>query len=348
MRLAPALILVASAALLSAGEPSDSFEPVLVHLGSLTLKPSAFLELIGMSRSATTADSVSTHFGNIPLEDTPGESLGSPRHSRLMLKGDVPAGPFHFSAYLESDFLNFTPGQSPYRWRHYWGQAQIGNWEILGGQTWSLLRSNRVGTGMDAMNTDVIDPAYHVGLIGSRLRQIRVSRTMGIYKAAVAWEGVGNFVAKVVRDTERQHYELAGFGGRTGRGGVAASAVAGLTPRLRLVTQAYWSQRAAYEALAVVPVGVNGVSTLEGIEAQIKKNLEVYSYGGLVYAARGDASGNRLVRQWTAGVNQKVSLPSLRSGLLMSLQYSYLDRAIWAGKEGVMNFLMYRVRYTFN
>src|ERR1022692_1698330 len=126
MRLAPALILIASATLLSAGEPSDSFEPVLWHLGSLTLKPSAFLELIGMSRSATTAGSVSTHFGNIPLEDTPGESLGaprhsrlmlkgdvtpgeslgSPRHSRLMLKGDVPAGPFHFSAYLESDFLN--------------------------------------------------------------------------------------------------------------------------------------------------------------------------------------------------------------------------------------------------
>jgi hypothetical protein len=265
-----------------------------------------------------------------------------------MLKGDLPAGPFHFSAYLESDFLNFTPGQSPYRWRHYWGQAQIGNWEILGGQTWSLLRSNRTGTGMDAMNTDVIDPAYHVGLIGSRLRQIRVSRTMGIYKAAVAWEGVGNFVAKVARDTERQHYELAGFGGRTGRGGVAASAVAGLTPRFRLVTQAYWSQRGAYEALGVVPVGVNGVSTLQGIEAQVRKNLEVYSYGGLVYAAQGAASGNRLVRQWSAGVSQKVSLPSLRSGLLMSLQYSYLDRAIWAGKEGVMNFLMYRVRYTFN
>src|ERR1039457_3985840 len=308
MRLAPALILlIASAALLSAGEPGDSVEPVLVRLGPLTLNPSAFLELIGMSRSATKADSVSTHFGNIPLEDTPGESLGSPRHSRLMLKGDVPAGPFHFSAYLESDFLNFTPGQSPYRWRHYWGQAQIGNWEILGGQTWSLLRSNRVGPGMDAMNTDVIDPAYHVGLIGSRLRQIRVSRTMGIYKAAVAWEGVGNFVAKVVRDTERQHYELAGFGGRTGRAGVAASAVAGVTPRFRLVTQAYWSQRAAYEALAVVPVGVNGVSTLQGIEAHIKKNLEVYSYGGLGYSARGEGAGKRVGRQWAGGGNPKGS-----------------------------------------
>lgn len=348
MRFPPALFLVASARLLSAGEPIDTFQPVLVHLGPLTLKPSAFLDLIGMSRSATTADSVSTHFGNIPLEDTPGESLWSPRHSRLMLKGDLPAGPFRFSAYLESDFLNFTPGQSAYRWRHYWGQAAIGKWEILGGQTWSLLRSNRAGTGMDAMNTDVIDPAYHVGLIGGRLRQIRVSRTMGVYKAAVAWEGVGNVVAKIVRDTERQHYELAGFGGRTGRGGVGASAAAGLTPRLRLVTQLYWSRRADYEALGVAPVGVDGGSTLEGIEAQLRKHLEVYSYGGLVYAAQASASGNRLVWEWTAGLNQKVSLPSLRSGLLISLQYSHIGRAIWAGKEGVMDYLMYRVRYTFN
>jgi hypothetical protein len=348
MKFAPFLLLGAGATLLAASEPIDTFQPVLVHLGPMTLQPSAFLDLIGMSRSATTADSVSTHFGNIPLEDTPGESLGSPRHSRLMLKGDLPAGPFRFSAYLESDFLNLTPGESPYRWRHYWGQAAIGNWEILGGQTWSLLRSNRVGTGMDAMNTDVIDPAYHVGLIGSRLRQIRVSRTMGVYKAAVAWEGVGNVVAKIVRDTERQHYELAGFGGRTGRGGVAASAAVGLTPRLRLVTQVYWSRRAAYEELAVVPVGVNGGSTLEGIEVQVRKHLEVYSYGGLVYAAQASASGNRRVWEWTAGVSQKVGLHSLRSGLLMSLQYSHIDRAIWAGNGGAMDYLMYRFRYTFN
>ena len=51
--------------------------------------------------------------------------------------------------YLESDFMNFTGGQSPYRWRQYWGQAQIGRWEILGGQAWSLLRTNRSGTASD-------------------------------------------------------------------------------------------------------------------------------------------------------------------------------------------------------
>src|SRR5262249_10269127 len=152
----------------------------------------------------------------------------------------------------------------------------------------------------------------------------------------------------VVRDKNRQHYELGAFGGRFGRRGVTGSASLSLTPRFRAVTQQYWSKRAAYQALGVVPTGVNGISTLEGIEAQVKKNLEVYSYRGLVYAARADANGNRLVRQWTVGFNQKAGLSSLRSGLLMSVQYSHLDRAVWGGKEGVMDFLMYRVRYTFN
>ena len=50
------------------------------------------------------------------------------------------------------------------------------------------------------MNTDVIDPAYRVGLPGSRVRQIRVARAMGIYKTAVAWEADGNLLTKIVRD----------------------------------------------------------------------------------------------------------------------------------------------------
>ena len=345
------MVFVAVApALLHAGEWIDTSGPVLIHLGPVTLKPFGFLEVIGMTRSSVTADSISTKFGKIPLTGGPGESLGSIRHSRPMLKGDVAAGPVKFTAYLESDFMNFTVGQSSYRWRQYWGQAEIGKWQILGGQAWSLLRPNRFGTASDTntMNTDVIEPAYHVGLLGSRVRQIRVTRAMGIYQAAVAWEADGNVMTKIVRDKNRQHFELGGFTGRFGRRGVTGSAVIGLTPRLRLVTQQYWSKRAAYQALGVVPTGVNGVSTLEGAEAQVWKNLEVYSYGGLVYGARADSAGNRLVREWSAGINQKVAVRSLRSGLLMSLEYSHLNRAIWSGKEGAMDYLMYRLRFTFN
>lgn len=350
IRFAPAIALLAATAFLQAAEDDKTPTPVLVHIGSLSLKPSAFLDAIGMSRSATTPDSVSTKFGRIPLGDTPGEFLATARHSRLMLRGDLLAGPIKFSGYLESDFMNFTAEQSPYHWRQYWGQAQIGKWEILGGQAWSLLRPNRVGTASDkdTMNTDVIDAGYHVGLIGSRMRQVRVARTMGVYKAAVAWEGDGNLLAKIVRDKNGHHFELGGFGGRFGRRGVTASAVIGIAPRVRAVAQQYWSKRAAYQAMGVVPAGVNGVSTLEGIEARVTKGLEAYAYGGLVYAARADFAANRLVRQWTVGCSQRVSLPVLRAAMLMSLQYSHIGRAVWDGRKGTMDYLMYRVRYTFN
>jgi hypothetical protein len=34
--------------------------------------------------------------------------------------------------------------------------------------------------------------------------------------------------------------------------------------------------------------------------------------------------------------------------MLMSLQYSHIGRAVWDGRQGAMDYLMYRVRYTFN
>jgi hypothetical protein len=198
------------------------------------------------------------------------------------------------------------------------------------------------------MNTDVIDPAYHVGLIGSRVRQIRITRNMDVYHATIAWETDGNLLAKIVRDRNRKHLEGSALAGRFGRRALSASAVLGVTTRLRLVTQQYWSKRAAQYTMGVLPAGVNGAATLEGAEAQLTRNLEAYSYGGLVYAARGAASGNRLVRQWSAGLNQRWKVAALYGSILLSLQYSYLDRAIWGGRSGEMTYWMYRFRYTFN
>lgn len=314
------------------------------------MRPTAFFDTIGMTRSRTTADSISTHFGNIPLNDSPAQSIWSPRHSRLMLKSELDLASLKISTYLESDFMNFNGGQSPYHWRQYWGAVRLGQWEILGGQAWSLLRPNRFGVASDrdTMNTDVIEPAYQVGLTGSRGRQVRLTRNMDVYSAAVAWESDGNLLAKIVRDRDRTHLEVSGLAGRFGRKAAAASAVYGVTSRVRIVTDQFWSKRAVQYAMAVVPAGINGMATLEGVEAQLTPSLEAYSYAGLVYAAHGSDSGNRVVRQWSAGLNRHWNVPALYGSFLLSLQYSYLDRAIWSGKSGQMPYWMYRFRYTFN
>jgi hypothetical protein len=327
---------------------ADQPREVVLHVGPANIKPIAFLDAIEMTRSQTTADSVSTRFGAIPLTETPGESLYSFRHSRLMLKGDVPISAIKVTVYLESDFMNPNAGQSPYRWRQYWAQGKIGRWEVLGGQAWSLLRPNRLGVASDTglMNTDVIDPAYHVGLMGLRRRQLRVGRAMGNYNAEIAWEANRDLTGRFARDKNGRHFEFAALAGRSGRYGVSAAAAVTAGSRVRVVMQQYGGRKSLEEALAVVPEGVSGLSTIEGLEVQMRKSTELYSYGGLVYGSR--STGNRVVRQWSAGVNHRINAPAVFGTMLFSLQYSHLERLVWSGGSGDMDFLMCRFRYTFN
>jgi hypothetical protein len=320
--------------------------PPAVKIGGVTLRPGGFIELIGETRSARTTDSVSTRFGNIPLDATPSESLVSARHSRLLTHAGYTRPGLSLTGFFESDFLNAAPGRSPYRWRQYWGRIQLGKWELLGGQAWSLLRPNRRGTASDrdVMNTDVVDPAYHVGLIGSRRRQVRLGRIFGDYQAVAAWETQGNFLAKVTADKPFGHLEAAAFTGRSGRRGVSVAAVLNLAPRFRFITQEYWSRRAAFEALNVVPKGPGGTAAIQGLEFRPSSRFEIYSYAGLVYASH--TSGNRLVSEWTVGVDYRTPVPAIWGALVQSVQYSTTDRFAWTGRSGEMHFLMYRLRYT--
>lgn len=332
----------------NSSEVTRPAEPVVVHIGLLTLRPTAFFDIAGVTRSDMTMDSMNTKLGKIPLADTPSGSQGTLRTSRMHLTGTIPLGEAKLTGYMESDFMNFTANQNMYRWRQYWGRLEYGSWELLGGQAWSLLRPNRAGmsTEKDMMHTDLIDSGYQVGLLGSRTKQLRIVHTMGDYHAGVAWESDGNMLGKVTHDATRLHLEATGLAGRFARKGVTAAGVYSVTPRFRVVSQEYWSNRAIYQALNLAPAGINGYATLEGVEAQVRKNFEVYSYGGVVYASR--SKNNRVVREWTVGFNQKVNTPSLLGNMLMSFQYSHADRELWTGKAGVMDFVMYRVRYTFN
>jgi hypothetical protein len=340
----PGLLFVA---VLACAAQDVAPEPHLVKLGGVTLQPSGFVDVIGMSRSASTPDSISTKFGNLPLVETDGQSIVSLRNSRLDLMSNAAWEGVKFSVYLESDFLNTTPQQSDYRWRQYWARARFGKWELLGGQAWSLLRPNRRGTDSDrdGLHTDVIDAAYHVGLLGSRRRQVRLARSLGDYKAVFAWEGVGNFLTRVMADKKLGHLEATAFTGRHRRRGVTASAMVNLTPRLRFITQEYWSKRAIFEALGVVGTGPNGMASIQGLEWNPVKHYELYSYAGLVCASRW--VGNRLVREWTVGAERRWWVTVLRGEMRASVQLSHTDRSTWAGQSGDLGFVMYRVRYTF-
>lgn len=339
------LFFAIGAPLCAADNPSAEFPAW--HHGALTVKPSGYLDVVGMSRSATTPDSISTHFGNIPLTDTPGESVASLAHSRVMLKSDYDfaSGTGRFTTYIEADFLNPQINSAPWRWRQYWASFRMGRWELLGGQGWSLLRENRLGirSDRDLMNTLVIDPAYHVGIAGARRRQGRATYRTGRQTAAVAWENNGDFEGKWALDGAPGHLETAVLAGHRGRRALQISGVIRLGDRFRAVTQQYLARRALNEALSLVANGISGLATLEGVEWQATKKLEWYWYAGLVRGER--SAGNRLVQQYTSGCNWRSPAPSLRGTVTLSLQYSYVERGLWDGRSGGMHFLMYRLRF---
>lgn len=329
--------------------PQSSNEPPQrrpVQIGRFRLSPSGFFESTGVFRSAAAGDDMSTRFGAIPLRRTEGENLVSFRNSRMGLLAETNLeGVGNLSGYVEADFLNRAPAK-PFRLRQYFGKFQSRNWEILVGQGWSLLRPNRAGISTEGalMNTRVIDAGYHVGLLGYRDRQIRIGRRLGDWQAAVSIERGRDVLPKIVRDTKRAHLEAIGLLGTKGHHGASLAAVVHIGPKLDFVGQQFWSKSGGPEALSTIPAGVSTYSTLEGAEVKVRKGLQLFTYGGLVYG--GHSGGNRAVRQGTIGFSQDIVKD--RYGLaVFSAQYSELARATWDGKQGSMRFAMISMRHYF-
>jgi hypothetical protein len=127
---------------------------------------------------------------------------------------------------------------------------------------------------------------------------------------------------------------------------VSVAAVVRVHGPLRFVTQQYWSKHAAALALGVVSSGVNGGSSLEGIEIAAGPHVDLYAYAGWVRASRSD--GNHVVGEYTAGVNYRVPLRSLHGVTQLGLQFSQIDRELWTGARGRMSCLLTQFRYSFN
>lgn len=99
------------------------------------------------------------------------------------------------------------------------------------------------------------------------------------------------------------------------------------------------------EALRLLPPSVAGYSGIAGLEWQARESFEVYSYAGLVYGGR--SAGNRTVREWTLGFTHKIYSDAAYGVVATSAQYSRLDRSVWTGGQGTLNYLMLSVRYSF-
>ena len=98
---------------------------------------------------------------------------------------------------MEADFLG-TPASTNIavtnnaqllRNRLYWVDLRKGGWEILGGQTWSLITPGRVGISplpADVFYTQDMDVNYQAGLFWGRIPELRFVYHLPSNKAAFA------------------------------------------------------------------------------------------------------------------------------------------------------------------
>ena len=167
---------------------SDETSPLQLRVGSAYITPVGFMDFTSVWRSKDGGSGIGTNFAGIPygniFQNNLSEFRLSMQNSRIGFRVDAMVHDAHVIGYMESDFLGNNPGNvavssnsNTMRSRLYWVDARKGNWEVLGGQTWSLLTPGRSGISPlpgDLFFTQNIDVNYHLGLVWGRIPELRV------------------------------------------------------------------------------------------------------------------------------------------------------------------------------
>jgi hypothetical protein len=235
--------------------------PLAFHIGGADFAPGGFMDFSNVWRSTNIGSGVATSFASVPFSNTAAgriqEFRSSAANSRVTLTiTENPTKNLAVTGYLEGDFygnqptsLYVTSNSNTWRMRHFWVNVARGKWEVLGGQTWTLLTPNRFATSPVSSNVFVglgEDSNYMPGLAWGRPGQLRVT-----YHPSLKWSIAASienpeqfvttstvlptfaatqvdngsvsttpnvrpdFVAKVAYDTQVSgkalHFELAGF-----------------------------------------------------------------------------------------------------------------------------------------
>ena len=154
--------------------------PLQFQLGEATFTPVGFMDFTSVFRSAASGSGIGTSFGSIPYNSTATARLSeerlSPQNSRIGMRVDANVKGAHVIGYWESDFLGTVPtngtnasvSSNSYllRLRLFWVDLRKGQFEMLGGQSWSLITPGRKGISplpADIFYSQDIDVNYNVG-----------------------------------------------------------------------------------------------------------------------------------------------------------------------------------------
>jgi hypothetical protein len=166
---------------------ADDVSPLQLRIGSAYITPVGFMDFTGVFRSHDGGSGIGTNFAGIPygnvFQNNLSEFRFSMQNSRIGFRVDAMVKGAHVIGYMESDYLGNNPGNvavssnsNTLRSRLYWVDVQKDKWEILGGQTWSLMTPGRTGISPLPGNiffTQNIDVNYQLGLVWGRIPELR-------------------------------------------------------------------------------------------------------------------------------------------------------------------------------
>jgi hypothetical protein len=161
----------------------DASAPLQLKIGDATIQPIGFMDFTAVFKNTNAGGSIGENFGSVPYNNAATAHLSefrfSPQNSRIGFRVDANVKGAHVMAYNENDFLgtsgtnnlSVTNGAFVPRLRLFWVDIRKGQWEILGGQSWSMLTPNRKGISPlpgDIFFTQATDVNYVVGLTWTR------------------------------------------------------------------------------------------------------------------------------------------------------------------------------------
>ena len=192
-----------------ASTPPAAPAPLQFHLGEATFTPLGFMDFTSVFRSASSGSGIGTNFGSIPFNNVASARLTeerlNPQNSRIGFRIDATVKGAHVMGYWESDFLgnngnniSVSSNSNTFRMRLYWVDVKKDKWEILGGQSWSLITPGRKGISPlpgDLFYSQDIDVNYNVGLTWGRIPQFRfVYHPSDTVAAGISFEQADQYI----------------------------------------------------------------------------------------------------------------------------------------------------------
>jgi hypothetical protein len=184
--------------------------PLSLKIGEAYITPVGFMDMTGVFRSANGGSGIPTNFGSIPFNNAPTARLTetrlNPQNSRIGARVDTLVHGAKVTGYWESDFLgtsgtnNLSASNNAwvFRLRLYWVDVKKGNFEILGGQSWSMMTPGRNGISplpSDIFYSQNMDPNYEVGLIWNRSPGFRfVYHPSDTFAAGLSFENADQYI----------------------------------------------------------------------------------------------------------------------------------------------------------